>query len=53
MGKGQDQVLMKQYVKKIIENFPEDNGLSTAATPATDHLFQIQDSKEAKLLEEE
>ena len=55
--KGQIQVSMKQYAMKIIENFLEVIGLSTAATPAAtsaaDHLFQIQDLKEAKLLPEE
>ena len=48
--KGEVQVSMKQCVKKIIENFSEDIGLSTAAKPAVDHLFQVQDEKEAKLL---
>ena len=50
--KGQVQVSMKQYVKNIIKNISEDIGLSTAATSAADHLFQIQDSKETKLLPE-
>ena len=44
---------MKQYAEKIIECFPEETGLSTAATPAADHLFQIRDKKGAKLLPEE
>ena len=50
---GEVQVLMRQYVKKIIKNFLEDICLSTAATPAMDHLFQIQDANKAKLLPEE
>ena len=44
---------MKQCIEKIIQSFPEDIGLSTAATPAADNLFQIRNEKEAKLLPEE
>ena len=41
---------MKQYIGKIIDDFPEEIGTATAATPAADHLFQIRDEKEAKAL---
>ena len=51
--KGEVWISMKQNVEKIIEGFPEEIGSSTAATPAADHLLQIRDKKEAKLLPEE
>ena len=46
--KGKVHTSMKHYIEKITESFPEEIGLSMAATPAADHLFQIKDKKEAK-----
>ena len=51
--KGEVHISMKQYIEKIIEHFPEEIGSSTAATLAADHLFQIREEKEAKLLPKE
>ena len=51
--KGEVCISIKQYIEKIIESVPEENGLSMAATLAAVHLFQIRDEKEAKLLLEE
>ena len=38
---------------KIIENFPYKMGASTMVSPAADHLFQLSNATEAKLLPEE
>ena len=35
------------HIKKIFEDFPEEIG-KEAATPASDHLFQVRDEEEAK-----
>ena len=51
--KGEIRISMKQYIEKIIESFPAEIGSSSAATPAANHLFQIRDKKEAKLLPKE
>ena len=37
---------------KIIQNFPEEVGMSTASTPVAEYLFQIQDQKETKPIPE-
>ena len=43
---------MIKYAGKILRAFPEDPK-SKSVTPAADHLFQIRDQDEAKLLPEE
>eukprot|EP00970_Alexandrium_tamarense_P015266 scaffold4923_cov115-Alexandrium_tamarense.AAC.1 len=50
--KGKVKVSMIKYVKKIIDGFP-DMIEKTSASPASDHLFQVRDEAEAKLLPEE
>ena len=45
-------VSMIKYLQKVIDNFPEIIR-STAVTPASEHLFQMQDEKDRKLLPEE
>ena len=51
MDDGSLEVSMFQYTDGIIDEFPE---LITgkAATPATDHLFSLRDTDEAKYLPE-
>ena len=41
-----------KYLQKVIENFPEVIR-STAATPASEHLFQVGDEKNRKFLPDE
>ncbi len=41
-----------KYLQDLIEDFPEVI-MGRTATPATDHLFNVRDKKEAKALEEE
>ena len=50
--KGVVKVSMFPYVDEIIENFPEEVGTSIAATPAAEHLFQMKEDKDAKLVPE-
>jgi hypothetical protein len=50
--KGKVKVSMIKYVKKIIHGFREVIE-KTSASPASDHLFQVRDEAEAKLLPEE
>jgi hypothetical protein len=45
-------ILMIKYLQDVIEDFPEVI-TGRAATPAADHLFNIRDKKEARVLEEE
>jgi hypothetical protein len=46
------QISMINYTKKVLDDFPE--AITTScATPATNHLFPIQDKKGAKFLPEE
>jgi hypothetical protein len=46
------QIFMINYTKKVLEDFPE--AITTScATPAANHLFAVQDKKEAKFLPEE
>ena len=49
---GKVSVATIKYLGKIIEGFPEEIK-GTVATPAAEHLFQIRDESEAKLLPEE
>ena len=42
---------MIPYIKKILNEFPEKI-TGVASSPAADHLFQIRDPKEARLLPE-
>ena len=46
------KLLMVPYMEKILNEFPEELGKSTA-TPAGDHLFQVQEDSKAKKLPEE
>jgi hypothetical protein len=46
------EVLMIKCLQNVIEDFPEVI-MGWAATPASDHLFNIRDKKEARALEEE
>ena len=48
----QVRVSMASYVKKVISDFMEDIH-DTAATPAGEHLFQVRDEGDRKLLDEE
>ena len=50
---GEVKVSMIPYVEEIIENFPKEIGTSTVATPTADHLFQVRNPTDAKLLPEE
>ena len=51
--KGKVKVSIVPYMEGIIKNFLEEVGTSTTATPAADHLFQVRNVKEAKLLPKE
>jgi len=50
--KGKVMVNMIEYIKTIINNFPEEI-IVTRASPAVDHLFTVRDETEATLLPEE
>ena len=45
-------VSMIKYLQKFIDNFPEVIR-STAANPASEHPFQVQDEKDRKFMPEE
>ena len=45
-------VSMIKYLQKIIEEFPEDIK-STRASPAGDHLFEVREDADRKVLPEE
>ena len=49
---GKLRVSMIKYLAKIFKAFPEEIR-TTAATPAADHLFEVRDENERKLLPEE
>ena len=51
--KGIVKISMVPYVEEIIRNFPEEVGVSTAATPAAEHLFQVRNQQDAEQLPEE
>jgi hypothetical protein len=50
--KGKVMVNMIEYIKTIINDFPEEI-IVTRASPAADHLFTVRDETEAMLLPEE
>ena len=50
--KGKLKISMVPFLKKIIEDFPE-RITGSAATPATDRLFDVRDDSERILLDEE
>jgi hypothetical protein len=52
LEKGKVKVMMIDYIKSIIEDFPEEI-VSTRATPAVDCLFDVRDASKAKPLPEE
>ena len=41
------------YAEEIIRNFPEEVVISTATTPATEHLFWVRNQQEVKHLPKE
>ena len=45
------KISMKEYIDKIIDEFPKVID-QTASTPAADYLFQIRDDTEASKLNE-
>ncbi len=47
--KGKVMVNMIEYIKTIINDFPEEI-IETRASPAADHLFTVRDETEAMLL---
>ena len=49
--KGKVGISMIKYIDKILEGFLEELG-ATAATPAAEHLFQVQNDSEAEVLSE-
>ena len=49
---GKVKVLMVDYLKKILQDFPEELG-APAPTPAADHLFKVRPENERKLLSED
>ena len=49
--KGSLFVAMIKYLHKVIKEFPE-RITGSAATPAADHLFQVREDGEAKLIGE-
>ena len=51
-NKGKLYVSMIKYLRKIFTTFP-GKITSTAATPAADHLFEVRDKTEQKLLPED
>ena len=50
--KGKVKISMVAFLKKVIEDFPEVI-TSSAATPATDRLFNVWDNSKRKLLDVE
>jgi hypothetical protein len=50
--KGKVMVNMIEYIKNIIDNFPEEI-VGTKTTPVADHLFKIRDKSLASPLPEE
>ncbi len=51
-AKGKVMVTMMEYIKTILNNFPEEiTGIKTS--PAADHLSTVRDSSLAKMLPEE
>ena len=52
MDEGTLEVSMFKYLQNVIEKFPEKI-TGRAATPAVEHLFDIRDEKDARVLEEE
>ena len=49
---GEVKIDMKNYITKVISNFPEKI-TGVEATPASDHLFQVRPDTEARPLPEE
>ena len=47
--KGKVKVNMAEYVKKILEEFPEEIG-KMVATPASNMIFQVRKEKDRKKL---
>jgi hypothetical protein len=51
-GEGCVIINMAEYIKTILTDFPEEIR-GTKTTPAADHLFQVRDEREARILPEE
>jgi len=47
------EVGMLDYVKDVINDFPEDVGRKSYKTPAASHLFQVQEDNDKRVLLEE
>ena len=52
-SKGAVEISMINYVQEIIMSFPQEIGSSYASTPAAEHLFQVREEKDAKLIPKE
>ena len=50
---GSLEVGMLDYVKDVINDFPEDVGRKSYKTPASSHLFQVREDNSDKVLPEE
>jgi hypothetical protein len=51
-AKGKVRVVMMEYIKNIIKDFPEEI-TGTKLSPAPDHLFTVRNPSLAKVLPEE
>ena len=47
------KVSMIPCIEEILNNFPEEVGTSTVATPVGEYLFQVRDAKDAKFITED
>ena len=50
---GSLEIGMLDYVKDVINDFPEDVGMKSYKTPASGHLFQVREEIDKKVLPEE
>ena len=50
---GSLEVGMVDYVKDVINDFPEDIGRRSYKTPAAGHLFQVREENDKRVLPEE
>ena len=50
--KGKVKISMKEYLRKVIEEFPEKI-TKIAATPATENLYKVRQDSDAKKLDTE
>ena len=52
LAKGKVMVTMMEYIKTILNNFPEES-MGSKTSPAVDHLFTVRDPSLANMLPEE